>query len=152
MKSRLLLALATGLFIAADDVKKDASKDDQAAMQGNWTATSGEIQGQKVTDEAIKVFKIVVKGNKITFTGTPGSTFELDATKKPRVIAVTPLDGPRKGKTQRAIYSIDKDTLKLCMSNDRTKDNQPPPKEFATKPGDGLTLITFKRDPAEKDK
>jgi uncharacterized protein (TIGR03067 family) len=150
MKSCVFLALAIGLFVAAGDVKADSSTEDLAAMQGTWTAISGEVQGQKVTDDAIRVYKIIVKGNTITFMGTLESTFELDVTKTPKVIAVTPLDGPRKGKTQRAIYSLENGIFKVCMASDPAKGNAQPPKELATRPGDGLAIVTLKRDTATR--
>ena len=149
MKCCILPALTIALSLTAVDVKGDAAKNDLAALQGTWVAISGEVQGQKVNDAALRVFKIVIKGTRITFAGNRESTFELDTATSPRLIAVTPLDGPRKGKTQRAIYSVEKDILKLCMPGDPTKEGLPP-REFTTRPGDGYTLVTFKRDTAAR--
>jgi uncharacterized protein (TIGR03067 family) len=148
MQSRVLLALAIGLLVAADDPKKNSADDDVAAMQGNWVGILGEIEGKKFGENEIQNFKVVVKGKKMTFPGGREGSFELDASKTPKIISLTPLDGPKKGKTQRAIYSIEKDSLKLCLTNSPAVDDPQPAKEFKTKAGDGLTLIVFKREAA----
>lgn len=150
MHRRIPFALTLGLMITAVAVAADASKEDHAALQGSWTAVSGEVAGQAVNDEALRVFKIVVQDDKITFAGNE-SKFAVDASKTPKVIAVTPLAGPRKGKTQRAIYAIENNTFKLCLASDPAKPAPTPPTGFATQPGDGWVLVTFKRDVAPAD-
>lgn len=145
MPLRILLALVTGLLVVTVDVNANAAGDDAAALQGEWIAISGEVQGQKIADDALYVFQLVIRGNKVTYAGSLESNFELDETSKPKVFSVTPLTGPRKGKTQRAIYSINGDILKVRMSNDPAKSSAQQLQEFATKPGDGTAVVTFKR-------
>jgi uncharacterized protein (TIGR03067 family) len=53
-----------------------------------------------------------------------------------------PADGPQKGKTLRGIYSLEGDTLKLCVSVTGGER----PTAFGTKPDSGLVLAVFKRE------
>lgn len=145
MVFRVLLGVVMGLLIATSGVNANAAGDDTAALQGEWIAISGEVQGQKIANDALYVFKLVVRGNKVTFAGSLESNFELDETSTPKVVSVTPLTGPRTGTTQRAIYSIKGDILKLRMLNDPAKSNTQQLQEFVTKPGDGTAVVTFKR-------
>jgi uncharacterized protein (TIGR03067 family) len=109
-------------------------------------------------DEAkkIKSTKWVVTADKITFA-MPGqedqnASYKLDPTKKPKEIDLTPLDGPanEKGKTGRAIYSLDGDVLKICMPGSLATGERPT--ELATKEGGKTSLFIFKRVTANKDK
>jgi uncharacterized protein (TIGR03067 family) len=59
-------------------------------------------------------------------------------------IDLTPLDGLEKGKTQRFIFSMENDRLRLCAHRSvKTADNRPT--EFKTKAEDGLILVLLKR-------
>lgn len=136
------LALVALLFVAADD----PNKADLDALQGTWQAVSAEASGEKLPAEGLKQFMLVFDGKKIKAPGNRVSTFELETDKKPKVIVLTPQDGPQKGKAQRGIYELDKDSLKLCINNVK----QEAAKEFATKKGDGFTLFVLKRQPAKK--
>ena len=145
MRNRALIVLASILLVAADAPPNDGGKQDLKRLQGTWTAVSAEANGQKAPDEVIKGFNVVVRGNKITFTPETDkreSVFELDQTKTPKEIVVTPLDGPHQGKLLRGLYSLEKDLFKLCVDNEQGQ----PPTEFATKPGDGLRLLVLRRD------
>ena len=53
-----------------------------------------------------------MQGNKLIFnpqTDKRESVLELDPAKTPKQIIVTPLDGPRKGKPLRDLYSLERD-------------------------------------------
>jgi uncharacterized protein (TIGR03067 family) len=64
--------------------------------------------------------------------------FKLDPSKKPKQIDLEIMEGqPNKG-----IYSLEGDTLKLCVSEDENEDR---PTEFATKPGTKIVLIEMKK-------
>jgi RNA polymerase sigma factor (sigma-70 family) len=117
---------------------------DKENIQGTWVADSAEADGRKAPPEAIKDFTVVITADKIVFNPkgeNRSSKYKLDSTKKPKVIEVTPQDGPAKGKSQSAIYELDGDQLKLCIQNGEGQ----PPTEFATKAGDGLRLLILKR-------
>jgi RNA polymerase sigma factor (sigma-70 family) len=124
----------------------DRPPDDRERLQGTWIAVTIEINGQKVAPEPDRPFRVVVKGDRITFnpdTDNRVSTFKLDPDKKPRAILLTPQDGPAKGRTVEGIYAIDPaGRLSLCFDNTQGKTR---PAEFATAPGSGLTLLVLER-------
>lgn len=152
MKCHAVVVLASVLLVGAD-APSDALKKETEKLQGTWAAVSAEGNGEKAPEEAIKDFRIVIEGNSIIFnpkTQKRESTFELDLTKTPKEIVLTPTDGPRKGKPVRGIYTFEDEILKLCINNDQNKQSGKAPTEFATKPGDGLAVLTLKRQEPEK--
>ena len=144
MKVHACFALATGLLFAAGDSRTIGSDKDVENLQGIWVAVSLEAEGRKAPQEIIRGFKIFIKANRIIFTPDTDkreSSFKVDASKRPKEIVITPLDGPHKGHPQRGLYSFEKDRLKLCVNNEKEQ----PPAEFVTRPADGLRLIVLKR-------
>jgi RNA polymerase sigma factor (sigma-70 family) len=145
----------------AADKPADKGKDDKEAIQGTWQLSGVERGGKEAPDndndeaKKIKSTKWVVTADKITFA-MPGqedqnASYKLDPTKKPKEIDLTPLDGPanEKGKTGRAIYSLDGDVLKICMPGSLASER---PTELATREGGKTSLFIFKRVTANKDK
>ena len=137
----------TGLLIAADSPKGDAKKD-LDRMQGSWVAASGESKGNAIPDEQVKGTKFVLKGDKYSYTVgdvyQEEGTVKIDATKTPKTIDVTIMEGEDKGETQRGIYALDKDTLKLCFAppgKDKTR-----PKDFSTNAGNEQLLLVLSRE------
>jgi uncharacterized protein (TIGR03067 family) len=144
MKVHSLFVLTGGLLFAAGALPANASDNDREKLQGTWVAVSGEANGQQAPQEAVRGFKMFVRGDRITFTPETDqreSSFKLDPSQHPKAIVITPLDGPRKGRPQRGLYSFEKGYLKLCVNNEKEQS----PIEFATKPGDGLRLLVLKR-------
>jgi uncharacterized protein (TIGR03067 family) len=77
--------------------------------------------------------------------------FAIDATQSPKVIELTWKECPWNGVkdfVRKAIYALDGDRLKLCLS--RNDEDLEAPTEFLAKAGSGRLLWTFKRDPASK--
>ena len=71
-----------------------------------------------------------------------GSTFKIDATKKPKTIDFTYTSGFLKGKTIKGIYKIDGDDLTICRGLSPETDR---PDEFAAPTDSGLLLVVWKR-------
>jgi uncharacterized protein (TIGR03067 family) len=137
-----LIVLVAGILIGDDG--RSQSNQDFERLQGSWVAISGEADGQRFPEGAMRGFRMFVHADRITFTPQTNqreSKFELHPSKAPKEIVITPLDGPRKGRSQRGLYAFDKGRLKLCVNNE--KDNAPT--QFVTKRGDGLRLLVFKR-------
>jgi uncharacterized protein (TIGR03067 family) len=146
------LLLVLGVLVAAGPVI--ARGDDDASefiekLQGEWEGVEIERQGEKGSEESAKAFVLTFKGDEVAF-GSPKSrrirrsTYKLDPTKSPMEIDLTPLDGLEKGKTQRCIFSIENDRLRLCAHRSaKTADKRPT--EFKTKAEDGLILVLLKR-------
>jgi uncharacterized protein (TIGR03067 family) len=148
-----ILVISHSIF-AADAPLQDAGKQELEKLQGTWVVISAEADGQKAPDGTVKAFKMVVKGNKLTFNPQAHkreSVFELDPTKLPKQIIVTPLDGPRKGNSQRGLYSLEKGLLTLCLNTD-PHGTAGPPAEFSTHAGDGLRLLVLKPEKPEGSK
>jgi RNA polymerase sigma factor (sigma-70 family) len=126
-----------------------AEKTDKENIQGTWKVVSLESEGDTTPKAGLPPIgmMLVFKADKIVPTdgkiekGRQHTYRLLDTKKTPKVIELTPLDEPAKGKPQKAIYELKGDRLKLCVQNGDGK----PPTEFATKRGDGLLLLIFER-------
>jgi len=145
MKPHAFLILAVSLLIAADDPKAAAIKKDLEQLKGSWIATS-YVKDMKPASEAdLKMMKLVVAGDQVTFTkgkDTRKTTYKLDPTQKPKAVDIVMIDGPDKDKTLQGIYEITGDEFKICLAIL----DKPRPKEFAGKPE--TILETWKREKA----
>jgi uncharacterized protein (TIGR03067 family) len=116
-------------------------------LQGEWLITSLHMDGQKSPDSVFSDAKIIVKGTKFTSI-TMGTTYkgsiELDETKSPKAVDLNFTAGPEKGCRNLGIYELEGDTWKLCLATR----GPVRPKNFSTKPGDGVALEILKRESA----
>ncbi len=122
-------------------------KDDLANLQGTWSVTALEVDGNKMSAEMFEGARIVIKGDQfesLSMGATYRGTVKLDSAKKPKQFDLHFTAGHAKGNTNYGIYELDGDTWRLCL-NTTGKDR---PKSFATKPGSGHALETLKRAPA----
>jgi uncharacterized protein (TIGR03067 family) len=134
----LALSLATAALGA------DPAKDDQDRLQGVWTVTAAEHDGQAL--DRIKGNTLTVKGGRFTiktksaeFTGT----FRLDPAKTPKAIDFQHEADVLKDKKWEGIYKLDGDELRICYAEaDSGKDR---PADFATSEGSGLLLTVLQR-------
>lgn len=139
----------------------DASNSDKGNVQGRWRVVSAEGGGQP---EAFAESAGGPAQTTWTFAGDsltqavrnparPGSriqffpeaktafAFQLDPSKTPRAIDVTPMDGPDKGKGWKGIYLLRDDVLIVC----RSKDGGERPTEFSADPKTGRELLFLTR-------
>jgi len=82
---------------------------------------------------------------------TSAGTFMLDARQSPKLIVLRWKKCPWNGKknfTQKAIYALDDDTLKLCLNVDG--EEKIPLTQFFADAGSKQCLWTFKREPSSK--
>jgi RNA polymerase sigma factor (sigma-70 family) len=152
-----LTVIATGAGVVAAVPRALAATDDTAKakaelkkLQGTWLAATFEEAGVKKEvkkegegkgdEEQIQIegesFSLWHEG-KVEVTGT----IKLDPSKNPREIDFQFQEGPRKGKTDLAIYAWDGANLKLCWVRDGDKH----PTDFATNPGNKRVLLILKR-------
>ncbi len=115
------------------------------ALDGAWTAVSGERDGKSAAD---------VVGHKLTFSAGKftierngkrlyGGSYKTNPAEKPAQIDFRNTEGSLKG-TWKGIYEVEGDTLKTC---DNAPDmHQPRPTQFAAKAGSGYIFIVFRRD------
>src|SRR5262245_44431979 len=116
--------------------------DDADALQGKWLPSEGERAGTPFPAQNIS---LEIKDGKYTVMAGGGSdrvTIKINASAKPKEMDVTGTDGPNKGKTFKAIYELDGDTLKICYD----LSGKGRPKEFKTKAGSNDLLVIYKRD------
>jgi uncharacterized protein (TIGR03067 family) len=97
-----------------------ATPRDEDRLQGTWRGVSGFAMGQRIKDEDAKQVVVKFIGDTMDTPPTPGNkggkgTFKLDPSKTPKRIKVTANEG---GKVieMLGIYSLDGDTLRICMS------------------------------------
>ena len=137
---------------------------------------AAEVSGQAVPPEIIDTMKPIITFTADKVTGKPSATvvpkqflemaakqnllpkdlvvlldkgiegvYDIDPTKSPKTINVTYLGQLKK--TMLGIYTLDGETLKLCMTVDPERVDQRP-LEFATQAGGVLRwMVTFKRAP-----
>lgn len=114
-------------------------------LQGAWSLTSLEVDGQEVPAIALNDSRIIVKGTEFTSTSMGAKykgELDLDPRKKPKTLDLIFTSRPEKGNRNRGIYKLDGDTWTICLA---TRGDTRPTK-FATTPGTGLALETLHRE------
>jgi uncharacterized protein (TIGR03067 family) len=144
VKTHLLVALAVGLLIAADEGKNVATKE-RKRLEGTWTITSVVRNDNPLPEDRLKDAQFVFQGER--FAQKQGDktlakgTFRLDPGKRPPTIDLTMSEGEERDKTILSIYQLEDDVLRICGAGP----GHERPTEFAAKDGSGHTLITCKR-------
>jgi uncharacterized protein (TIGR03067 family) len=122
-------------------------RQDLDLLQGSWTVTALEADGQEVPASMLADARIAVKGNRFTSTGMGAvyqGTLELNASTSPRQIDMKFDAGPEKGNTNPGIYELDGDTWKICLATRGAVR----PSSFASTPGSGFAVETLTRGDA----
>jgi uncharacterized protein (TIGR03067 family) len=119
-------------------------------LAGTWQAVSYSLDGNKASDEDMKNIQLVFEANGKTRALRDGqvfiaSTTTIDPSSNPMTIDMTYTEGDPKGRTALGIYKIEDDLLTIC----RAAPDKPRPDAFASKPGSGHTLMTYKREKAK---
>jgi uncharacterized protein (TIGR03067 family) len=126
---------------SAEEFAKETS-----ALQGRWEVVSAEFEG-KPASAAYRpgtafVTVIVINGDELyftdSFTQSKRGKFRIDAKVQPNSIDIG--EDKEAKKAVRGIYSLDGDSLKLCVTGSGNR-----PKEFKTAPGDKTNLFVLKR-------
>jgi uncharacterized protein (TIGR03067 family) len=141
----MLIVLSVGLIVAADTPKRDTAKTEMERLQGSWIMIGGEEKGSKLTEEAAKEEKqsFIFEGDTVTIIKGDArgkAKYRLDPSKKPKWIDFIYSDGESPA-TNHAIYSLEGDELKICVSrkwNPNSSDERPP--AFTTKREEGSSL------------
>jgi uncharacterized protein (TIGR03067 family) len=147
MWRQLLVVVAAGLLVAADEPKKEPP-DLKDKLQGTWMAVAAERGGEKRDPPPGAQFAF--EGDKFTLhiggEGDIKGTFTVDAAKKPAHIDLKIAEGgPErfKDKVAKGLVELDGDTLKWC-SNEPGADDRPT--ELKTTENARTMLITLKRE------
>jgi len=143
MRIPMLTVLAVALMVGADAAKDDAKKEKEK-LQGTWLVLTVEERGQSKQDN--ENHRLVFAGDELTVkrgddTFIKGK-FKIDASKKPMEIDFEITEAMKdelKGKTGFGIYSVEGDTLKLCVNEPGMPER---PKEFAAQADSKHILLT----------
>jgi uncharacterized protein (TIGR03067 family) len=142
MKTLLLGIVVLGIVLVGGS---DVVAQDDKALEGTWIIVSAQMQGKEVPAKEIEDREATFADGKMTARkGTKTLNvfrYKANATTKPRSIDLDGIEGDEKGKKWLAIYEINGDEMKLCISVDG-KDR---PTEFRTQEGKNLVLLAFKR-------
>lgn len=142
----LIVLIATSL-IAVEPAEQGAAKNDNDmdAIQGTWKVVALEADGEQAPAESVAAFKLTFKGDTLTFTpgeaGFGNYTHKLDPTTLPSNFDMTHADGPKKGETNRGIYLLEGNRLKICFGKAGSR-----PKEFKTAANSGQGMYTLERE------
>jgi uncharacterized protein (TIGR03067 family) len=145
MRRYALAALAVGLLVNLGAAQQEARQKELEKLQGTWSVTSHEDDGEATPKDKLKARKIffgadqfiIKQGNRLMQIGK----HTLDPTNG-RHIDATILAGPNKGKTLPGIYEIKGDTFRVCFETqggDR-------PTAFKSEAKSGRVLAVYQRD------
>jgi uncharacterized protein (TIGR03067 family) len=124
---------------------------DLDSLQGSWTVTALEVDGQSMPESMLANARILVKGNRFTSIGMGAQyegTLTLDPTTAPRRLDMKFDVGPEKGNTNLGIYELKGNRWKLCLATR----GPVRPTSFATRAGSGFAFETLTRGKVAKVK
>jgi uncharacterized protein (TIGR03067 family) len=118
-------------------------------LQGSWSVSSLEMDGQKMAGGMLGDARIVVEGSRFRSTGMGSAyegTFQLQPAGKPAHIDMMFDSGPEKGNTNLGIYELQGDSWKLCLATRGTTR----PSNFHSPAGSGIAVEMLVRGTAEE--
>ena len=119
-------------------------------LQGTWNVIDLEIEGETMPASMFAEARIIVTESSFSAIAM-GAIFEgrleIDAARVPKTMDMIFTAGQEKGRAALAIYEIEQDTWKLCL----TISDAARPTQFATSAGSGHALETLKRVPSEME-
>jgi uncharacterized protein (TIGR03067 family) len=118
-------------------------------MTGTWEAVSYALDGEKATDEDLKKIRLTIDAHGMAKAFREGQTFiastmKIDTTVDPMNMDLSFTEGEPKGKSALGIYKIEDDLLTIC----RAAPGKTRPTGFASNPGSGQTLMSYRREKA----
>jgi uncharacterized protein (TIGR03067 family) len=148
----LVLAAASMLAMVVGAADNKTLKSDKEKLQGKWQimsiATEDKVIKREDKPAAWKgAFEkdLFVEGDRFGQVGYSNTKIKVDDTRDPKQITIHDDQGKL---TYRGIYALNGDMLTVCVNGDGSDVRCP--KEFATKKGTPLIVVTLKRRPAEK--
>jgi uncharacterized protein (TIGR03067 family) len=150
-----------------DAGRQKRPRDDMDRLQGTWRLVSSQSDGLTFDEDRpeIKDTRLVIANSSVTMIGQvihdprikkepedakAAGTFTLDTGKRPKQIVFAWESNPLLSKeylTQRGIYALDGNTLKLCFYFPGSDTKPLVPTEFSANTGSKRNLGTWKRVP-----
>src|SRR5262249_2075678 len=131
----------------------DKPKTDQELLQGtwewvSWTQGGKTIKRDDLGEDDARPKALKFSGDKVlTVMVNPGGkevefkyAFQLDPSRKPKAIDLTP-EGEPKGMSGPGVYELEGDTLRVCFPG---QPDQERPTKLASKEGESYLLLTYK--------
>lgn len=115
-------------------------------IEGRWRLESVEADGKPV-DLGEHHPRWVIKGNTVQYAGDSLAELKLDSGSTPKCIDLNWIKPKR---SYEGIYSLEGETLKLCINRDTEGANERP-QAFVTEGKSNLRLLTFKRETEESN-
>ena len=137
-------ALAVLLILPAALIRADDAPKGDKDLDGDWEMVSAVRGGQPLPQPEAGKPVLTIKGDTATLKlgdKMSKATIKVDASKTPKTIDITAVEGDAAGMTMLGIYEVKGDELRMCR-DDPGKDR---PKELVSKEGSGATLAAFKR-------
>ena len=116
-------------------------------LQGSWSVTALETDGQKMPAEMVTGARIEIEGDRFRSTGVGfvyEGRLELDESKTPRQFDMKFDAGPEQGNTNLGIYELAGDTWKICLATRGSVR----PATFESTLGSGFAVETLVRGEA----
>jgi uncharacterized protein (TIGR03067 family) len=147
MRARVAcLFLIAVILLAVARPAEGEPKKELAALQGIWKVVSLEVNG-KAADLSDQQPRWVIKGNKVLYAGKDLAVLTVDATTTPKAVD---LKFVQSKKVYEGVYSVEKDTLKICV-NAQADGVKERPLKFSTKDKPGWRLLVFERVKVKED-
>lgn len=114
------------------------------ALEGTWSFTSLEVEGEPVPPAALSSSRILIDGDRFR-TESPEAVYEgvfnIDVEAQPHGIDIEFVEGPEAGNWNYGIFKLEGDTLAICLD----VNGKPRPAAFRTAPGSGHAYETLRR-------
>jgi uncharacterized protein (TIGR03067 family) len=131
----------------AEVATRGHGKTDRDKLQGNWQITSLDLGFTVVKrDDKLPEWEdtfskeVFFTGDRHGHVGHSNSRFKLDESRIPKQITLYSDDGKT---TFRGIYTLEGDTLTVCMNGDGASVCRP--EEFVAKKGQPVVITTYKK-------
>jgi uncharacterized protein (TIGR03067 family) len=120
-------------------------------LTGTWQSVTYALGGKQASADDMKKIQLVFDAEGNTKALNDGkvfiaSTTKIDPTANPATIDITFSSGEVKGGTALGIYKIEDGVLTIC----RADPGQARPAVFNSGPGNGWTLMSYRKEPAAK--
>jgi RNA polymerase sigma-70 factor (ECF subfamily) len=124
-------------------------------LQGTWRFVTVEEQGQSREEDANNPRQLIFSGDEFRIQAGDRTMylgkFTIDPSRKPKTMDLEITESTKKGAagtTARAIYVLEGDTLKWCVSEPGVTEH---PREFSAPAGAKIMLVTLKREGNKED-
>ncbi|MBX7105647.1 MAG: TIGR03067 domain-containing protein [Gemmataceae bacterium] len=119
------------------------------SLEGTWTFTHLEVDGQAVPGSMTAHSRILIDGDRFRTESPEGvyeGVFNIDVEAEPHAIDIEFVAGPEAGNTNHGIFRLAGDQLEICLD----MNGKPRPKKFATSAGTGHACERLARSSASR--